>query len=259
MKRNLLAFISLMLSVSMIFASCAAWENKTEEETENTLRIENSTESTVASDDYKIKELDIDILNDQNNKPVFTFSIDDFIESFNGYYYEKRNNYFLRDSADWDLFNYEETPHFASPSLYYRFQQDVNNFNEPTISVYVPENGEYVQEITLDYPDHNYTEWGYEMFEEYCFYALKTFFPNFDDEQIKKMYNTIFDKAYDSDCFFSSTERPSPKMLYHKDNIGIYPYFRVGMFFIAVIPVTQQYINELKLNNVDIYEIDDLI
>lgn len=219
---------------------------------------EESSETTQAEHPKEIKKLDIEAIQDQNNELVFSFLIDDFIDSFNGYYYEEYNKSFLSPAEEWVSFTYDETPHSKFPSRYYRFQEDVKNFNEPTISVYVPQNSRYVQEITLDFPEHGYTDWGYEIYERNCFYTLKVFFPDYDDEKIRTVYSTIYDKAYDPGCYISSEYSPSPKVLYYKDNIGIYPYYRGGMIYIALIPVTQQYLDELEADNIEIYEIEKL-
>lgn len=219
---------------------------------------EESSETTRAEKPKEIKQLDIEAIQDQNDELVFSFLIDDFIDSFNGYYYEEYDKSFLSPAEDWVSFTYDEPPHSKFPSRYYRFQEDVKNFNEPTISVYVPQNSRYVQEITLDFNEHGYTNWGYEIYEKNCFYTLKVFFPDYDDEKISMIYSTIYDKAYDSDCYINMENSPSPKVLYYKGNIAIYPYYRGGMIHLALIPVTQQYLDGLASNNIEIYEIDKL-
>jgi len=110
----------------------------------------------------------------------------------------------------------------------------------------------------LDFPEHGYTDWGYEMYEENCFYTLKTFLPDLEDKQIQELYNTLYDKAYDPDCHVSMKNKPSPKVIYYSGNTGLYPYFRGGMIYICIIPVTQQYLNYSAENSIEIYEIDKM-
>ena len=206
----------------------------------------------------EIKELDIAVMENRENELVFDISIDDFIDSYNGYYWDDKNSCYLSPSSEWRCFIYETAIHSNHRTFYYNFTEDEKRWPLPTISVYVPTNGDYIQEVTLNFDDHGYTEAMYELYEEMCFYTLKVFFPDFTDEKITELYTAqnklayenVFpnEEGYDSDSV--------PCALYYKDGIGLYPYFAIGEFVhICIIPVTQETINEFEMKGVEIHEI----
>ena len=96
-------------------------------------------------------------------------------------------------------------------------------------------------------------------FEELCFYTLKVFFPDMEDEQIVALYEeanhlgnmNVFlnEDGYKKGCV--------PCVLYHKDGVGIYPYFAIGEWVhLCIIPVTQEIIDDYAQKGVEIREIE---
>ena len=208
-----------------------------------------------------IKELDIDVLENRTDELVFNFSIADFIDSYNGYYWQDRHVRYLSSlsSDNWSGRLYDSAIHSSHETLYYNFSEDRKIWPLPTISVYVPKNADYVQEITLNFDDHSYTEAMYDRYEEICFYTLKVFFPDMEDEKITALYKTLNQLAYDN--MMPHEQRYGsgsiPCALYYKDGIGLYPYFAIGESVrLCIIPVDEKTIRYYEGNGVEIYEIE---
>ena len=209
----------------------------------------------------EIKELSIETLINRENELVFSFSINDFIDSYNGYYWEDKKSIYLTPADKWQVCEYDAAIHSNHRTLYYYFKGNYNNWVLPSISVYVPENADYVQEITVNFDDyHSYREEMYELYEEMCFYTIKVFFNDLSDEKIIELYKALNKLAYDN--VFPNEKgyanNPTPCALYYKDGIGLYPYFAIGQSVrLCVIPVTEQTINEFKRKGVEVYEISE--
>ncbi len=137
----------------------------------------------------------------RKNELVFTISIDDFISSYNGFYWSDHKSLYLSDSSEWVCFKYDSTAHSNYETDYYRFSEDEKIWSLPTISVYVPTNSDYIQEITLDFDDHGYTEWMYNLYKEICFYTFKVLFTDFEDSKIIRLYNALYDKTNGPLCY----------------------------------------------------------
>ena len=206
----------------------------------------------------EIKRLDIAVIENRENELVFDISIDDYIDSYNGYYWNDKNSCYLSPPSEWRCSTYETAIHSDHETFYYNFTEDEKIWPLPTISVYVPTNGNYIQEITLNFDDHSYTEAMYDLYEEMCFYTLKVFFPDFTDEKITELYTSLNKLAYGN--VFPNEEGYGsdsvPCALFYKDGIGLYPYFAIGEFVhLCIIPVTQETIDEFEMKGVEIYEI----
>lgn len=206
--------------------------------------------------EVEIKKLDIKVLNNREDELVFSVSIDDFIDSYNGFYRNDKNANYLLPSSRWSTDIYDKAIHSNHETIYYNFTEDEKKWLLPTISVYVPANGDYIQEITLNFDDHGYTAEMYELYEEICFYTIKVLFPDFTDDKIIELYTVLNNLAYDNFTTVKYTSESVSCALYHKDGIGLYPYFADGeLLHLCIIPVTQKYINELEKKGVEIHEI----
>lgn len=206
----------------------------------------------------EIRELDAAVMDYQEDELVFSFSIDDFIDSFNGYYWEDYESRYLLPSSMWISFVYESSIHSKYASNYYYFTPDETMWSLPTVSVFTPSDESYVQEIMLSFDDHSYTESMYHLYERTCFYTIKVLFPSFDDTEIVELYTKLNELAY-QDIFPNEHGYSSdsiPVALFYKDGIGLYPYFAIGeSVHLCVIPVTDQTITAFEAKGTAIYEI----
>ena len=202
--------------------------------------------------------MNIKTLDDQENELFFSCTVNDFIESYNGFWYQSKKELYLTPIDKWIKDEYDRGIHFANKTRGYYFKKDYKNWTLPSISVYVPQNADYIQEITIDFDDHSYRKEMYELYEEMCFYTLKVFFHNLSDENLTELYKTINQLAYDNIFPHEKayTYDSVPCALYYKDGIGVYPYFAIGQSVkLCILPITDQTLNEFKEKGVAIYEI----
>lgn len=221
--------------------------------------LTDETEQTDAQPKVEIQELDISVIENRENELVFDISMDDFIESYNSLYFRDMSRDYLLPKSEWRKFTYDDAIHSDHETSLFEFTVDERIWSQPTITVYVPTNGDYIQEITVNFDEHGYSESFYAEFEELCFYTLKVFFPDMPDKEIIALYEeanhlgnmNVFlnEDGYKKGCV--------PCVLYHKDGIGIYPYFAIGEWVhLCIIPVTQEIIDDYAQKGVEIREIE---
>lgn len=231
---------------------------KSEADEQNT-DLEQKERETILAQKAEIKKLNINILNNREDELVFNISIDDYIDSYNGYYWNDNKARYLLPSDEWCTQIYDTSIHSNHETIYYYFTEDKDIWSLPTISVYAPTNKDYVQEITVNFDWHSYTENMYELYEQMCFYSLKAVFSELTDEQIINLYSEAnslgYENVYSSEEWYSKDS--VPYALFYKDNVGVYPYFAIGSWqHLCIIPVTEETINEFEQKGVKIYEIE---
>ena len=221
--------------------------------------LTDETEQTEAQPEVEIQKLDISVIENRENELVFDISMDDFIESYNSLYFRDKGREYLLPKSEWRKFTYDDAIHSDHETSLLEFTVDERIWSQPTITVYVPTNGDYIQEITVNFDEHGYSESFYAEFEELCFYTLKLFFPDMPDKEIIALYEeanhlgnmNVFlnEDGYKTGCV--------PCVLYHKDGIGIYPYFAIGEWVhLCIIPVTQEIIDDYAQKGVEIRELE---
>ncbi len=189
---------------------------------------------------------------------VFRFSVTDFIESFNSGLAQDQRSMALGPVSQWKCFTYEEGIHSDHQTQVLEYINDPEIWSQPTVTVYVPTNGDYVQEVTVNFDDHAYSEALYRNFETLCFYTLKVFFPDMEDAQIVSLYREVNDL-----CGGQVLEHEQgyqngsvPQALFHKDGIGVYAYAALGEWqHMCVIPITGKLLAEYEEKGTAIYEI----
>lgn len=217
------------------------------------------TGTTVTQPEVEIHQLDIAVMENRENEFVFDISMADFIESYNSLYFRDKGSEYLLPKYEWRKFTYDDAIHSDHETSLLEFTVDERIWSQPTITVYVPTNADYIQEITVNFDEHGYSESFYAEFEELCFYTLKVFFPDMPDKEIIALYEeanhlgnmNVFlnENGYKKGC--------APCVLYHKDGIGIYPYFAIGEWVhLCIIPVTQEIIDDYAQKGVEIREIE---
>lgn len=215
--------------------------------------------TTVPPQTDPIPKLDIAVAENRENELVFDISIKDYIDSFNSIYFRETGRNFLAEASQWQRFPCDSAIHSPCETDCYYFREDENVYNEPTISVYVPSNGDYIQEITINFDEHGYTESGFAQYKQLCYCTMKVFFPDLEDTEIQELCTQIItlgnQNVFDSDAWYSSAS--VPYALFCKDGIGVYPYFATGDWeHFCVIPVTENTIQTFEEKGVLIYEIE---
>lgn len=204
-------------------------------------------------------QLDIETITNRQNELVFSISIEDFIDSYNSFYRKDKDALYLSPKDQWRALTYDTAIHSEYETTCYKFSVNEKVWSQPTVTVYVPVNADYIQEVTIDFDDHGYSESFYKAYEEQCFYALKVFFPDMEDEQIAELCTTLnelaFENIFPNEEGYSSD--PVPCALFYRDGIGCYPYFAVGEWrHICIIPVTEETIKAYADKGVEIYEME---
>ena len=165
--------------------------------------LDNETEPTVSQ--AEIDALDIRVLENRENEMVFTISINDYIRSYNSYYNSSYCRSYLTSASQWQCYTYDSAIHSDHETKKYYFTEDERVYSLPTITVYVPTNGDYIQEITVNFDEHSYSESGFAHYKEMCYYTMKVFFPNLPDESILDLCSEII--AMGNQNVFASVDK----------------------------------------------------
>ncbi len=200
----------------------------------------------------------------RENELVFSFSMDDYIESYNGYYWrEHEKRYILPVVFDnWQMQTLENGIHSPYNTVLYDYSADRKMLSLPLISFYVPPENDSVQEIAVIFDWHSYSRELHEQYEELCYYSVKTVLPELTEEQIVKLCSKIneagYDHAFSMDEWYGSGSVPYE--LFYKGNIGVYSHFAIGSRQrLCIIPVTEQTLDEFARRGVVINEIDTCV
>ena len=220
------------------------------------LTLDNEAESTASQ--VENGALDIQVMENRKNELVFTISTSDYVESYNSYYQVDYCRSLLPPVSQWQCFTYDSAIHSEYETKCYSFTEDEHVYSLPTIMVYVPTNDDYIQQITVNFDEHSFTQSGFEQYKEMCYYTMKVFFPDLPDARIMDLCTEIValgnQNVFSSDEWFS--KNAVPFALFYREGIGVYPYFAIGDWeHFCIIPVTEETVTEFGEKGVQIHEI----
>ena len=220
------------------------------------LTLDNEAESTASQ--VETGALDIQVMENRKNELVFTISTSDYVESYNSYYKIDYYRSLLPPVSQWQCFTYDSAIHSEYETKCYSFTEDEHVYSLPTITVYVPTNDDYIQQITVNFDEHSFTQSGFEQYKEMCYYTMKVFFPDLSDARIMDLCAEIValgnQNVFSSDEWFS--KNAVPFALFYREGIGVYPYFAIGDWeHFCIIPVTEETVTEFGEKGVQIHEI----
>lgn len=220
------------------------------------LTLDNESESTASQ--VETGALDIQVMENRKNELVFTISTSDYVESYNSYYKVDYCRSLLPPVSQWQCFTYDSAIHSEYETKCYSFTEDEHVYSLPTITVYVPTNDDYIQQITVNFDEHSFTQSGFEQYKEMCYYTMKVFFPDLSDARIMDLCAEIValgnQNVFSSDEWFS--KNAVPFALFYREGIGVYPYFAIGDWeHFCIIPVTEETVTEFGEKGVQIHEI----
>lgn len=220
------------------------------------LTLDNEAESTASQ--VETGALDIQVMENRKNELVFTISTSDYVESYNSYYKVDYCRSLLPPVSQWQCFTYDSAIHSEYETKCYSFTEDEHVYSLPTITVYVPTNDDYIQQITVNFDEHSFTQSGFEQYKEMCYYTMKVFFPDLPDARIMDLCAEIValgnQNVFSSDEWFS--KNAVPFALFYREGIGVYPYFAIGDWeHFCIIPVTEETVTEFGEKGVQIHEI----
>ena len=220
------------------------------------LTLDNEAGSTPSQ--VETGALDIQVMENRKNELVFTISTSDYVESYNSYYKIDYCRSLLPPVSQWQCFTYDSAIHSEYETKCYSFTEDEHVYSLPTITVYVPTNDDYIQQITVNFDEHSFTQSGFEQYKEMCYYTMKVFFPDLPDARIMDLCAEIValgnQNVFSSDEWFS--KNAVPFALFYREGIGVYPYFAIGDWeHFCIIPVTEETVTEFEEKGVQIHEI----
>lgn len=212
------------------------------------------------AEEAPVVALDVGVTETENDVRVFNFTLEDFIASYNGYYWQDEGVRYLLAAEDWPQENLAQTVQSAEPATRYYYRADAEKWTLPQLRVTVPEGSDKVEEVAVCYDEHSYSEASYALFEKDCFYTLKTFFPELDDRALTEIVETVNQSSYDHTFLSSQQYRPGtaqlPPLLYHRDGIAVFGYFAIGApAHFCVIPVDNESLANYAASGVDVREI----
>lgn len=218
--------------------------------------LDNEAKSTASQ--VETGALDIQVMENRKNELVFTISTSDYVESYNSYYKIDYCRSLLPPVSQWQCFTYDSAIHSEYETKCYSFTEDEHVYSLPTITVYVPTNDDYIQQITVNFDEHSFTQSGFEQYKEMCYYTMKVFFPDLPDARIMDLCTEIValgnQNVFSSDEWFS--KNAVPFALFYREGIGVYPYFAIGDWeHFCIIPVTEEAVTEFGEKGVQIHEI----
>ena len=232
----------------------------TDEDAVPVASLETAEPADPLAEEAPLLELDTGVTKTENDTRVFHFSLDEFIASYNGYYWQEEGARYLLAASEWTQEQLERTVQSAEPATRYSYRVDEDTWTLPQLRVTVPEDSELVEEVAVCYDEHSFSSATYALFEEDCFYTLKTFFPDLDDTQLTEIVETVNQSAYDHTFLSSQQYRPGtaqlPPLLYHRDGIGVFGYFAIGApVHFCIIPVDETLLADYAASGVDVREI----
>lgn len=232
----------------------------TDEDAVPVASLETAEPADPLAEEVPLLELDTGVTKTENDTRVFHFSLDEFIASYNGYYWQEEGKRYLLAASEWTQEQLERTVQSAEPATRYSYRVDEDTWTLPQLRVTVPEDSELVEEVAVCYDEHSFSSATYALFEEDCFYTLKTFFPDLDDAQLTEIVETVNQNAYDHTFLSSQQYRPGtaqlPVLLYHRDGIGVFGYFAIGApVHFCIIPVDETLLADYAASGVDVREI----
>ena len=211
--------------------------------------------------------IELDFLSKENREGEWVFSLaaDDFITAYNSLYELDHGKPYLKPLSQWKHSVCENAPHSDYKTDYYIYQSNPDLASMPIVSIFIPSDSDCIQEITLGFDHHGYSDSWYEMYGEQCQYVLHLLLPDYGDEELADLFCELYDLAQRDDrCFFTNGlytpsgigSQITPPILYWRGNIGIYPcMINGGLLYINVIPVTEEYIEALTTNNIELHEL----
>lgn len=202
----------------------------------------------------------IEIQENREGELVFSISVDDFAERYNALCRADGETEYMTDPAQWKQYSVESAVHSDYEMTCYQFSENEKAWSLPTLTVYVPTDGDVIHQVMVNFDEHSRTESLYSLYEEMCFYTLKIFFPDLSDETITGLYTELNELAYDNVFpHEQGYDRGAvPCALYYRDGIGVYPYFAVGEWVhLCLVPMSDEEISDWESKGVQVCEIVD--
>lgn len=224
--------IAALLVLLLALCACGAQPDGPEEAAE-----------TPAVSQPEERPLDTSVIQGREGELDFAFSLEDWIAAYNVQYRAAVGEDFLKSPEAWHSQTFPTGVHSQQETVQYEFLADERMFSLPTMTVYVPQGGSCVQEITVNFDDHAYSDEGFALYQELCDCTIRTLCPDLEAERVQEIGRALDDVAYET--LRLNKQRYGgevvPVLLYHRDGIGIFSHFALGDYVrLCVIPVTEE-------------------
>lgn len=248
--------------IGILLAGCArlSVQNENTPSLETVLPTENfyRLETEYSIEYSEPNDESFEVVENRNGEFVFSIGIDDYIDCYNALFKKDNGSNFFTPSAQWQCYHRDSGIHSAYRMNYFYFTPDEQVHTLPTVAVYIPTNDDCIQEVTVNFDEHSYTESGYHLFQEMCGYTMRVFFPDLPDDTVSAVCSEIISSGNQN--VFSSDEwydvGSVPSVLFHKNGIGVYPYFAIGDWErFCIIPVTEELLTDFDQKGVELHEI----
>ncbi len=240
--------IAVIIAAVLFLCSCNVNDGSNGTKISNT--VENNSNKTPVPTENINTDSDFTAVMLQNKKGEYIFDVSahSLIEAFNRNYEKRFHTLYFTELSSW--VNYEEkTPFYEYNSYNYRFSADETVWSMPTLSFYMPENEKGIYEIKLTFDDHAYSETMYEEYKNMCVCVLSTLLKDFSDDEIKDIYNRLYDQTaenfYGEYYVENGEKKPAPKVIYYCNNIGMYAYYGAGTANICIFPFEAKEVQRL--------------
>lgn len=166
---------------------------------------------------------------------VFSMTAADFAAGYNSLYRQCHHADYL--PALWSGYQ-DVTPCLGTPVTRFWFSEDETIPSMPTISLHVPPEGG-ICEIEVTYDHHSHQDDLFDIFQQLCFYTLKTALPQWSDADITTVCQELY-RETESNFWGGVYEDGHPPLtvLYLQDTVGFYGYYGAGTANICLLPVT---------------------
>lgn len=214
---------------------------------------ETGDEETTAAQE-NLPRMDTSAIRGEHGELTFAATMEDYVEGYNAVC---EGEDLLRALPEWSRLEYDRSPYSEYPSVYYEFKYNMEIHTEPAISAYVCAQSGQIQEICLSFPEHGWTDYGYDLFAEECQYTFRLFFPELTQQERGALFDALFADAYREECYVDVDEERSPTIIRWRGDVGVYPFLHCGMIKFCVIPVDRQYLDGFAENGGAVYELED--
>lgn len=185
-------------------------------------------------------KLDIQVVKSQTGEDAFSFSLEEFIKSFNSFYAAEKGEEYLPEVDKWNMYATGPTIHNSNETMCFAYSQEPAVRAIPQIIIYADSYATEVYQISISYDDHSYSPETYDLYKELTAYTLKTMFPDKKEKEIKEYTDSILAALDESFTTDKTSKDTMPQLIYNEGGIGIYPYYVVGeLMEVRLIPAAQ--------------------
>ena len=135
------------------------------------------------------------------------------------------------------------TPCFGTQAVQLRFSRDDTAASEPTLSLYVPENGAGVYEIVLRFDDHGYQQRLCDWYGVLCRAALSAVLP--EDVDAAALYDTLYAHALEPEAA-RGLGPAMPDRLWVCGGVGVYGAYGAGTVELGILPADEDTLSRLQ-------------